>query len=60
MSRRLIGRIMKQEALVSDYTVAQYNLHMAKCNGDKVENIVERKFDDQPYLNVIVSDLTYV
>ncbi|EGC93282.1 integrase core domain protein [Turicibacter sp. HGF1] len=60
VSRRRIGRIMKQEGLVSNYTVAQYKPHTAKCNEDKVENVVERKFNDQPHLNVVVSDLTYV
>ncbi len=60
VSRRRIGRIMKQEGLVSNYTVAQFKPHTAKCNEDKIENIVDRKFDEQPYLNVVVSDLTYV
>ena len=60
VSRRRIGRIMKQEGLVSNYTVAQFKPHPAKFNQDKVENIVNRNFDKQPYLNVVVSDLTYV
>ena len=60
VSRRRIGRIMKQEGLVSNYTVAQFKPHPAKFNQDKVENIVNRHFDKQPYLNVVVSDLTYV
>jgi transposase InsO family protein len=60
ISRRRIGRIMKQEGLVSSYTVAQFKPHRAKCNEDKVANLVERKFDDREYLNVVVSDLTYV
>ncbi len=51
---------MKQEGLVSSYTVSQYKLHVAKCNEDNVANLVDRKFDDQDYLNVVVSDLTYV
>ncbi len=51
---------MKQEGLVSNYTVAQYKTHVAKCNEEKIENVVDRKFDNQPYLNVVVSDLTYV
>ncbi|MGL4373185.1 MAG: IS3 family transposase, partial [Turicibacter sp.] len=60
VSRRRIGRIMRQEGLVSNYTVAQYKPHVAKCNEEKIENIVARKFNNQPYLNVVVSDLTYV
>ena len=60
VSRRRIGRIMKQEGLVSNYTVAQFKPHVVKCNDDKIENIVDRNFNEQPYLNVVVSDLTYV
>ena len=51
---------MKQEGLVSKYTVAQYKLHIASCNNDKIENKVDRKFDNQEHLQVVVSDLTYV
>jgi len=60
VSRRRIGRIMKQEGLVSNYTVAQYKPHVDKCNESKVANLVNRKFDEQPLLNVVVSDLTYI
>ena len=60
VSRRRIGRIMKQEGLVSSYTVAQYKPHVDKRNESKVQNIVNRDFSDQPQYNVVVSDLTYV
>ncbi len=60
VSRRRIGRIMTQEGLVSNYTVAQYKPHKPKCNNDIVENIVDRNFSNQEHLNVVVSDLTYV
>ena len=60
ISRRRIGRIMKQEGLVSSYTVAQYKPHVTKCNEDKVANLVDRNFDHRDHLNVVVSDLTYV
>ena len=60
VSRRRISRIMKQEGLVSNYTVAQFKPHTTKCNEDNTENIVDRNFDEQPHLNVVVSDLTYV
>lgn len=60
VSRRRIGRIMKQEGLVSNYTVAQFKPHVAKCNEDKIANVVDRKFTGQPQHNVVVSDLTYV
>lgn len=60
VSRRRIGRIMKEQGLVSNYTVAQFKPHVDKCNESKVANLVNRKFDKQPPLNVVVSDLTYV
>lgn len=60
VSRRRIGRIMKQEGLVSSYTVAQFKLHVEKCNESKTANVVKREFSNQPQYNVVVSDLTYV
>jgi len=51
---------MKQEVLVSNYTFAQFKPHVDKCNESKVTNLVNRKFDEQPHLNVVVSDLTYI
>ena len=59
-SRRRIGRIMKQEGLVSTYTTAQFHPQKDTCNESKIANIVNREFDEQPYRNVVVSDLTYV
>lgn len=60
VSRRRSGRIMKQEGLVSNYTVACYKPHKATCNEEKVANLVNREFNKQRPLNVVVSDLTYV
>lgn len=51
---------MKQEGLVSSYTVAQFKSHVPKCNKDKVENVVDRKFKGQLEYSVVVSDLTYI
>lgn len=51
---------MKQEGLVSKYTVAQFRPHHDKCNASKVANLVDRKFSNRPLYNVVVSDLTYV
>lgn len=59
-SRRRIGRIMKENGLVSKYTVAQFKPHVDKCNESKIENELNRKFDQQKELTVVVSDLTYV
>lgn len=60
VSRRRIGRIMKQEGLVSTYTTAQFHPQKDTCNESKIANVVNREFDNQPYRNVVVSDLTYV
>ena len=60
ISRRRIGRIMKQEGLVSTYTIAQFKPHVEKCNESKTVNLVDRQFNDQKHLKVVVSDLTYV
>ncbi|PSJ32116.1 transposase [Peptostreptococcus russellii] len=60
VSRRRIARIMKANALVSNYTVAQYKVHNKGCNESNIPNIVDRKFDDRDKLEVAVSDLTYV
>jgi transposase InsO family protein len=40
-SRRQIGRIMKQEGLVSSYTVAVYRPKKDTCNESKTANIVD-------------------
>lgn len=60
VSRRRIGRIMKQEGLVSNYTVAQFKVHKDTCNESKETNVLKRQFQKQTYRNVVVSDLTYV
>jgi putative transposase len=59
-SRRRIGRIMKENGLVSKYTVAQFKPHVDKSNESKVENVLKREFVQQKELKVVVSDLTYV
>lgn len=60
VSRRRISKIMKKYGLVSNYTVKQYKVHSSKSNEDKIANIVDRNFNKQQPLDVIVSDLTYV
>lgn len=60
VSRRKIREIMKQKGLVSKYTVAQYKPTKRTTNDDKIENVVNRKFNDKKQLEVVVSDLTYV
>ena len=60
VSRRRIGRIMKQEGLVSNYTTAQFKPQKDTCNGSKTENILNRQFHGREYRDVVISDLTYV
>ena len=60
VSRRRIGRIMKQEGLVSNYTTAQFKPHKDTCNESKTENVLNRQFQGREYRKVVVSDLTYV
>lgn len=47
---------MKQEGLVSNYTIAQFKPHI----DSKVANLMNREFNNRDYLNIVVSDLTYV
>ncbi|MEK3886373.1 IS3 family transposase [Bacillus sp. FSL K6-3431] len=60
VSRRRIGRTMREQGLVSNYTVAQFKPFKEKCNEEPVKNVLNRKFNDQEELAVVVSDLTYV
>lgn len=60
VSRRRIGRIMKENDLVSSYTVAQYKILRQPTNEEKICNEVNREFDNRNHLEVVVSDLTYV
>lgn len=60
VSRRRIGRLMKGLGLVSNYTVAQYKPHKSTCNEALVKNELQRQFEQEEPLAVIVSDLTYV
>lgn len=46
--------------MVSNYTVSQYKVRKSKCNEDKIENVVNREFNDRKKLEVVVSDLTSV
>ena len=51
---------MKKYGLVSNYTVKQYKVHSRKCNEEKIANLVNREFNRDQSLDVVVSDLTYV
>ncbi|MFD2628914.1 IS3 family transposase [Oceanobacillus kapialis] len=60
VSRRRIGRLMTELGLVSNYTVAQYKPHKSSCNESLTKNELQRQFEQDKPLAVIVSDLTYV
>ncbi|QNM42542.1 IS3 family transposase [Shouchella clausii] len=60
VSRRRIGRIMKAQGLVSTYTVAQFKPTKFVCNESEIGNTLDRKFQQEKALTVVVSDLTYV
>ena len=41
--RRRIGRIMKDQGLVSKYTASQYRSTKTSCNESKVDNVLDRE-----------------
>src|SRR5690625_5819891 len=51
---------MKEQGLVSKYTVAQYKPQKTEPNEEAVENVLDRNFNDHQESSVVVSDLTYV
>ena len=51
---------MDKYGLVSNYTIKQFKVHRTSCNEEKIENKVDRKFNDREQLEVVISDLTYV
>ena len=60
VSRCRIGRIMKEQGLVSTYTVAQYKPHKTTPNEATTRNVLDREFEQEEAKRFIVSDLTYV
>ncbi len=60
VSRRRIGQIMKEQGLVSKYTIAQFKPKKTTVNESEIGNTLNREFDQEEELKVIVSDLTYV
>ncbi len=51
---------MKKNGLVSSYTVKQYKVHHSTSNNDNIENRLNRNFNQEERMKVVVSDLTYV
>lgn len=60
ISLRRIRKIMNLNGLVSNYTIKQFKVHKSKCNEEKIENKLNREFNREKQLDVVVSDLTYV
>lgn len=60
VSLRKIRSIMNINGLVSNYTVKQFKPHKTSCNEEELPNIVNREFNREKQLEVVVSDLTYV
>lgn len=59
-SRRKIGRIMNKHNLVSNYVKYRSKTKREKCNEDNCANILNREFNRDKSMDVVVSDLTYV
>jgi putative transposase len=59
-SRRKISKIMAKYGLISTYTKKRYKIHQVTCNNEKVDNVLNRDFNNREQLEVVVSDLTYV
>ncbi len=51
---------MRENGLVSTYTIAQYKPHTKPSNGDLITNEVKREFSNRDQSEVVISDLTYV
>ncbi|MBR7796075.1 IS3 family transposase [Agaribacter marinus] len=54
VSRRRIGQFMHEMGLVSNYTVAQYKPHKLTCNEAPIKNELQRQFNQDEQLAVIV------
>ena len=60
VSLKRIRKYMILNGLVSNYTVKQFKIHKATFNEDNIENKLNREFNRDEKLDVVVSDLTYV
>ena len=47
ISRRRIGRIMQNQGLVSNYTIAQFKPQRVSCNEEKISNELDRQFNQK-------------
>ena len=60
VSRRRIKRIMAEHDMVSKYKVAQFKPSKSSCNESETGNTLDRNFDQDNELSVVVSNLTYI
>lgn len=60
LSRRKIGRLMKNRNLTSNYTRARFKATPSAINENNVDNKLNRDFSNREPLEAIVTDLTYV
>ena len=60
VSLKRIRKYMVLHGLISNYTVKKYKVHKETCNNETIGNSLNREFNRDEELDVIVSDLTYV
>lgn len=60
VSRRRIGRLMSELGIQSKYARPSYKPMITRPNEESVENLLDREFDVDKAMSVLVSDLTYV
>ena len=60
VSRRRIGRLMGELGIKSKYTQASYKPMITPPNEESVRNVLNRSFEVEKEMSVLVSDLTYV
>lgn len=60
MSRRRIGWMLKEQGLVSTYTIAQYKPHKTTSNEAATAVVLDCEFEQSKVKRSVVSDLTYV
>lgn len=51
---------MQEQGLVSTYTLAQFKPHTKLCNESEQKNELNREFDQEKEMTVVVNDLTYI
>src|SRR5699024_6087861 len=60
VSRRRIGRFMRELGIQSKYAQPSYKPMTTRPNEDRIENLLDQEFDVDEAMSVLVSDLTYV